>query len=343
MNIKDRKKTQIIILFIMFFLCFKVFSINNKVLESINLNNKNIEKYVYPLGNVVGIKATTDGVLVVGYEDDDVEYIGSIQKGDNIVEINNQKIENINQVNEILQNTKENKVNIVFERDKEYKSEVIKLKKENGKNKLGLWVRDKISGIGTLTFYDPQNANFKAIGHPITDVDTNELLRIKEGNIYDPSYIEIIKSNENKVGYIKGDFNTEKPIGKFFDNTNFGISGEIIGEKNSFLQLIKVGHSKDIKLGKAYILFEDKNRNIRTYDINIEEIFNNKKYGNNMKIKVVDKELINLTGGIVQGMSGAPIIQDNKIIGAVTHVSKDNPKNGYGIFIDEMIELDRKY
>lgn len=343
MNVKDKKIIIMMAIITMFLLCFKIFYTNDKEIESINLNNNDIEKYVYPLGKVVGIKATTDGVLVVGYEEDDIEYIGNIQKGDNIVKINKKKIENIDQVNEILQSTKENEVSVVFERDGEYKSEVIKLKRENGKNKLGLWVRDKISGIGTLTFYDPTNSKFKAIGHAITDVDTNELLKIKQGYIYNPNYIEIIKSNENKIGQIKGKFSTKKPIGKFSNNTNFGISGSIMGEKNNFLQLVKVGNSKDIKLGSAYILFEDKDRNISTYDIEIEEIFKNEKGDKDMLIQVTDKDLINLTGGIVQGMSGAPIIQDNKIIGAITHVSKDNTKKGYGIFIDEMIELDKRY
>ncbi len=337
------KVVLILAIFSVITLMYKTFFDTEKESEAINIKSNSVEKYVYPLGKVVGIKAITDGVLVVGYEENDVEYIGSLKPGDNIVKINDKKIDNINQVNDILQNAKDDKVTIVFERNEKYKTAVVKLKKEDGKNKLGLWVRDKISGIGTLTYYDPTNSKFKAIGHAITDVDTNELLKIKQGYIYNPSSLQIIKGNINKVGQIKGDFSTEKYIGKFSNNTNFGISGSMIGEKNDFLQLIKVGDSKDVSLGKAYIMFEDNNRNINTYNIEIKEIIKDNNNDRDMIIEVTDPKLIELTGGIVQGMSGAPIIQDNKIIGAITHVSKSNSKKGYGIFIDEMVELDKRY
>ncbi|MGX4598806.1 SpoIVB peptidase S55 domain-containing protein [Faecalimicrobium sp. JNUCC 81] len=344
-NIKSNKLVLFIALFSFIFLGFKI--INEKYMQSgietLNLNENNKKKYVYPFGKIVGVKADTDGVLVVGYEENDVEYIGSIKRGDNIVKINGQKIKNTEQVKEILKESKEDKIEVVFERDNKYLKENLKLKKENGKSKLGLWVRDKISGIGTVTFYDQENDKFKAIGHAITDVDTNELLRIKQGYIYNPTSLKIIKGNDNKVGHIKGEFSTESPIGKFSENSNFGISGNMIGKKNKFTQLIEVGNSKDVKLGKAYILFEDENRNITSYDIEIKSILSDKNNDRDMVIQVIDPKLIDYTGGIVQGMSGSPIIQDNKIIGAITHVFKDNPKKGYGIFINEMIELDKRY
>ncbi|MGL5314256.1 MAG: SpoIVB peptidase S55 domain-containing protein [Peptostreptococcaceae bacterium] len=330
-----------VILFFMSIATYNIFQSKEKNIEVTNISE--MKKYVYPLGNIVGIKATTDGVLVVGYEDDSVEYVGGLKVGDNIIKINDEKINSIDDVATILNNIKKNFVKVTFERNNEYNTENIKIKKDNGTAKLGVWVRDKISGIGTMTFYDPENSKFSGIGHAITDVDTNKLLKIKQGEIYESTAIEIIKGTENRVGQIKGEFNTKNPIGKFYNNSNFGISGEMLSEKNKDVQLIEVAEKKDVKLGKASILFEDKYGNIASYNIKITEIINDSKNDRDLVIEVVDEKLIEYTGGIVQGMSGAPIIQNNKIIGAITHVFKDDYKKGYGIFVDEMIELDKTY
>lgn len=307
--------------------------------EVFNINT-NDKQYVYPLGHIIGVKADTDGVLVVGYEEEDVEYIGGIKKGDNIIKINNIKIKNHKEVKRILNELKSDEIEVTFERDNKYITENIKTKYVNEEYRLGLWVRDKISGIGTATFYDPKIEQFKAIGHAITDIDTGELLKIKKGNIYNAINIEIIKGNDNKYGKIKGSFDTSNPIGSFNNNSELGISGSLDSKKYQEEQLIEVASHKDIKLGPAKILFQDKNNNISSYDIKIDSIQEDKVNGKNMVVEVVDKDLIDYTGGIVQGMSGAPIIQNNKIIGAITHVFMDNPKKGYGIFIDEMIKLE---
>ena len=339
---KISKKHIVAVGTILFFIFIITYNINqNKIIETINLYEN--KKYVYPLGNIVGIKATTDGVLVVGFEDDSVEYIGGIKVGDNIIKINNEKINSIDDVSKILNNTKEDYVEVTFERNNKYNSEVIKVNREDKTPRLGLWVRDKVSGIGTMTFYNPNTSEFSGIGHAITDVDTNKLLNIKQGYIYNPKSIEITKGTSAKIGQIKGEFNTINPIGEFNNNNSFGISGKLISENNKHIQLIEVAKEKDIKLGKAYILFEDKNRNITSYDVEITQINYDSKEHKNFVIEVVDDKLIDYTGGIVQGMSGTPIIQNNKIIGAITHVFKDNYKKGYGIFINEMIELDSTY
>lgn len=323
--------------------------IKDKEVGSFKNENK---KFVYPLGNIIGIKADTDGVLVIGYEEENVEYIGGIQIGDNIVEINKERVKDSQDVFEILKNlnNKLNKnpdmVEVKFERDNIYKKENIKLKNDGEKLKLGLWVRDKISGVGTMTFYNPENNKIGAIGHAIKDTDTNELLKIRNGRIYRPKNIGIVKSTEDKIGYIKGDYENSNIVGKFSNNADIGISGEFVSKKgkdmklgNKEMQLMEVGDVNEVKKGKAYILFEDKNKNITSFEIKIEDIVTSRGNHKEIIINVVDKNLIDYTGGIVQGMSGAPIIQNNKIIGAVTHVSKEDSKKGYGILINEMIKL----
>jgi len=344
-NSKSKNTVVIIAAISLVLLSTKILKENyrNSAIETMVNSSENETKYVYPFGKVVGIKATTDGALVVGYEEENIEYIGGIQKGDNIVKINGQKINNSQDITNILEKLKEDDVDITFERNNKYSTQTIKIKHRDGKSKLGLWVRDKISGVGTVTFYDPVNSKFKAIGHAITDTDTNGFLKIKQGNIYNPTSIEIIKASDNKVGQIKGEFSTENSIGNFNNNSNFGISGNMTGEINTERQLVEVGKREDIKLGKAYILFEDKDRNIISYDIQIKSFVEDRKSDRDMVIEVVDEDLMNYTGGIIQGMSGAPIIQNNKIIGAITHVFREDSKKGYGIFIDEMIELDKRY
>ncbi|MDR0879878.1 MAG: peptidase S55 [Clostridioides sp.] len=320
-------------------------SVTNPVFKKTGPKEKT-RKFVYPLGNVVGIKANTDGVLVLGYEDESVQYIGGIQIGDNIIKIDDKKITDSEDVSDILNSEKKKEVKITFEREGAHKNEVVRTKQVRGKYMLGLWVRDKVSGIGTLTYLDPATGNLGAIGHAIKDNDTNELLKISEGYMYMPGKIKINKSTDGKVGFIEGDYAESELIGKFKDNSDIGIRGILSDEaKNEEIadsqssQLMEVADSDEVKIGKAQILFEDKNKNITPYDVKIEEMTSSNGSSKEMVLRVVDKKLIDYTGGIVQGMSGAPIIQNNKIIGAVTHVSRNNPQKGYGIFIHEMIEL----
>ena len=340
------KRKNIIIFSILiscFILCTYFYEdlILNNSIDVMTINN-NDKKYVYPLGKIVGIKADTDGALVIGYEDEDIEYVGKIKKGDNIVAINDIKIENYKDISEIIDNINEEMVKITFQRNNENMNEYIRIKEDLKGKRLGLWIRDKISGVGTITFYDPQISSFKGIGHAITDSDTNELLKIKQGYVYSSKSLNIKKATDLNPGYIYGDFDSENPIGKFNHNSNIGISGEFSTENLKTSQLIEVGNKEDITLGQASILLEDNDKNITSYDINIDDISTNRQSDRQISITVTDSKLINYTGGIIQGMSGAPIIQDNKLIGAITHVIKNNSKKGYGIFIDEMIELDSK-
>ncbi len=308
-----------------------------KSLETFQQNSIPKKEYVYPLGNIIGIKADTDGALVIGFEEEDIEYIGGLKIGDNIISIENKKINNSKDITNILNDLCLDEVNIGFERNNMIENVKIKTKKENNKYKLGLWVRDKISGIGTLTCYNPITNEFYAIGHGICDMDTEKLLKIREGNIYGTSNIEIYKKNKKNIGQIKAVIDYNNSVGHFSINSKNGIKGDFYNINYNFnLPLIEIGKRDEVKIGDAYILFQSKEGNIEPYKIKIEKIL---KEENNMLIKVSDNELIEYTGGIVKGMSGAPIIQNNKLIGSLTYVFKHNSKKGYGIFIDEMLKL----
>ena len=308
-----------------------------KSLETFQQNSIPKKEYVYPLGNIIEIKADTDGALVIGFEEEDIEYIGGLKIGDNIISIENKKINNSKDITNILNDLCLDEVNIGFERNNMIENVKIKTKKENNKYKLGLWVRDKISGIGTLTCYNPITNEFYAIGHGICDIDTEKLLKIREGNIYGTSNIEIYKKNKKNIGQIKAVIDYNNSVGHFSINSKNGIKGDFYNINYNFnLPLIEIGKRDEVKIGDAYILFQSKEGNIEPYKIKIEKIL---KEENNMLIKVSDNELIDYTGGIVKGMSGAPIIQNNKLIGSLTYVFKHNSKKGYGIFIDEMLKL----
>ena len=303
------------------------------------IEHKSQTRYLIPLGNVVGIKANTDGMLVLDNEECDVGYINGIESGDNIISIDGINVNSSKDVKKILNEHDKNVVQVIIERGGYKISRQIPVKKENNEYKLGIWIRDKVSGIGTMTFYDPKNHRFSALGHPIKDLDTNELIKVNRGNIYNAEDISIEKGGVKHVGQIKAEFDGDKPIGNFNKNNSFGISGSLTTyDQKGKQKMIEVADIKDIKLGPAMILFQYKDGKIEQYKINIKKIkYNNKKDDKDMMIEVVDKRLISYTGGIVQGMSGAPIIQNDKIIGAVTHVFIDNSKIGYGIFIDKMI------
>ena len=301
-----------------------------------NINSSEKEKkYLVPMGNIIGISANTEGVLILDSE----EYIGGIRSGDSIVSIEGINVNSNQDVKKILNKCKKNYVDAVINRDGGYFNKKLKANKINGEYKLGIWIRDKISGIGTMTFYDPESSNFGALGHAIKDKDINELIKVKSGKIYNAKDTKILKGKDGYVGHIKADFSDEKHIGYFDKNNKFGINGKLTTYDNGGKhKILEVSDKKDVRVGPASILFQNKDGIIEEYKVVVKKINNkDRKYGKDMIVEVVDDRLIDYTGGIIQGMSGAPIIQNNKIIGALTHVFLDNSKIGYGIFIDKMI------
>ena len=294
--------------------------------------------YIIPGGESLGISIKTDGVMVIGfYKVNGKNTQSKLKVGDYITYINNKKIETIDDLTkEIEKSIPNTMVNIKYRRDKKEYSGTIKLIYEDNKYKTGLYVKDSVVGCGTLSYIDPESKIYGALGHEIIENNSKSIIEIKTGEIFASKIISIDKSNDGNPGNKNASFNFDKIYGNIRKNTNVGIFGDytaIVPEKN----LLKVALPNEVKIGRATINTVINGDVVESYEINITNINEDNKV-KNITFDIVDKKLLNKTGGIVQGMSGSPIIQNNKIIGAVTHVKVDDVKSGYGVFITTMLE-----
>ena len=306
---------------------------------------------VVPVGNIVGLKLYTNGVLVVGMS----EILGEnsekykpyeksgIKEGDLIIEINSNKINNKQDLIKMINSSSGNEIDIKYVRDGAiYTTNIVPAKTFQDEYKIGLWVRDTAAGVGTFTFYEPESKMFAALGHGIIDIDTEELVNIANGDIVTTNIVSIQKGEKGKPGEIKGTVERGVKIGQVYKNTEYGIYGmldnpSVLNIDNS--QAIEVALRDEIKTGPAKILCKLEDGTNKEFNIEIQKLFlKNNENNKSMLIKITDKELIELTGGIIQGMSGSPIVQDGKFIGSVTHVLVDDPTIGYGVFADIMIK-----
>ena len=305
---------------------------------------------VIPLGKAIGMKMYTKGVLVVGMSEIEgqkpYENTG-IETGDKIVEVNNIKINNTDELIACVNSSKGESIEITYISDNEEEvANMFPVKTGENEYKLGLWVRDAAAGVGTLTFYEPSTVEFGALGHGINDVDTYELIDIANGELVTTNIVDIVKGEDGTPGEILGVIDGENTIGSIYKNTNYGVYGKVIDTSRLNLSKnneIEVANRSEITTGKAEIMCELENGKIEKYEIEIQKIFlENNKDNKSMLIKVTDEDLIEKTGGIIQGMSGAPIIQNGKFIGAVTHVLVNDSKVGYAVFADLMIKQMRE-
>ncbi|QEK12162.1 SpoIVB peptidase [Crassaminicella thermophila] len=307
---------------------------------------------VVPGGQCIGVRLNTKGVLVVGLEEikgiDGKKHNPSREAGltigDSILEINNIKIKDAQHVTNIINANKNTQITLkVKRRQKIFYTKITPIKSiDEGEYRIGLWVRDKTAGVGTLTFYHSDTMKFGALGHAITDIDTGLLLTVDNGEIVKSKVASIQQGKRGKPGEIKGIFyETSKPIGNLEKNTRYGIYGKAYKpiENNIYNKPIEIAYQNEIKKGKATILTTIDNNKIEEYEIYIEKV-NRQRMPNtkSMVIRITDKRLLKKSGGIVQGMSGSPIIQNGKLIGAVTHVFVNDPSKGYGLFIEWMIK-----
>ncbi len=304
---------------------------------SMPLNIYAYSDYIYASGENVGIKVNSNGVLVVGLYEINNTYPAKdqgIKIGDLITSINDKKITNIDElVNEIEKGN--DSIKIGYIRDNKEKFTNLKLYKENNTYKTGMYVKDSIVGIGTLTYIDPNSNIFGALGHEIIEKNTGKLLNLKDGTIFNSSITSIDPSSNGIPGSKNANINFNRIKGIINENTNKGVFG-IYNEKINNKKLYKVTNIDEIKLGKAQILTVIKDDKVEAFDINILSVVNNDT--KSILFEITDKKLLDISNGIVQGMSGSPIIQGDNIIGAVTHVVVDNPTKGYGVLITNMLE-----
>lgn len=324
--------------------------------ESILINQQNDEEiWVVPSGEPIGIYVKSQGVMVIGVGEiklnDGTIYspcTDIIDAGDYILSVEGEIIDDKVELTEMVNQCAGKEIDVTVQKKGAGENgdiiietvSISPVKNDKGDYMLGLWVKDDISGIGTLTYYDENG--FGALGHSINDNDTGELFEISDGAIYEASLINIIKPHRKLPGRLEGmiDYSSDNMIGRVETNSNYGINGYItnVGRKKlSYEDYMPVGDKSDINKGEAYILSsisgEPEYYSVEITDLSYDSTDKKKE----IQLRITDLRLINLTSGIVQGMSGTPIIQNGKLVGAVTHVLVNDPTKGYGIFIESMI------
>lgn len=317
---------------------FNYKQVNLDVVENIRL---------MPAGDIIGINIETDGIMVLGTgvvtSEDGLSYEPALNKlcsGDYITAINGKSIESKEELIDEIDKSQGDPLLIQVRRNKEYLDyNITPIKSAPEEYKIGIWVRDDTQGIGTLTFIT-EKGEFGALGHGITDVDTSQVIQVGQGNIFSAEVMAVVKGQEGKPGELIGAINKddESRLGKIKRNTSQGIFGQTSKNyKYDSNKSLTIGLKQDVRVGPATIL-SCVDSEVKEYDILIEDVtLGGTNSNKGIVIKIIDEELNSKSGGIVQGMSGSPIIQNGKIIGAVTHVFIQDSTKGYGTFIENMI------
>lgn len=323
------------------------YEVNVSLFNSIPVKTSSLtiseRKYVIPSGEIFGLRLYTQGVVVIKTDtvDTSTGYVSpaqkaKLQKGDVILKVNGEYVTSSNSLSLLFSDSEGASFEIEYLRDnKAYKTTLTTLYSESeGKYKAGLWIRDSAAGIGTMTFYCPENGLFASLGHGVCDIDTGEILPFSDGDTVKADICGCYKGENGKAGELCGTFLSEV-TGILYCNCSEGVYGKLLCyEKNK--KAFPLAMSYEIEEGKAQIISSVDNEGAKFYDIEITKV--SEKEEKNMVIKITDEELIEKTGGIVQGMSGSPIIQNGMLVGAVTHVFLGDPTQGYAIFAQTMLE-----
>lgn len=310
------------------------------------------EIQVVPGGDCIGVKVYSKGVLIVGESEVQLEdgswselyEPNTFKAGDLLLKIDDYEVEEAVEVANIVNNIGSENITLTCMRDGMlFETNVTPLKcLDDGKYKIGLWVRDGAMGVGTLTFYSPDYLSYAALGHGISDEDSKKLIELESGNIYGANVLSVNKGRSEVPGEIRGILDEKENLGTIEKNSNVGIIGKFENVDASFIgrEKVSVASKNEVTVGPAKIRCTiDNSQEVKEYDIEIQKVSTSGFFETKgMIIKVTDEELISKTGGIIQGMSGSPIIQNGKLVGAVTHVYVNDPTKGYGIFAETMLE-----
>ncbi len=336
----ENKKRIISFVFVVFLLVL-YFALNYSKLiavyslqSKIEVETKNMKFLIG--GEAVGVKLLATGVLVMGIDREDT----NLKVGDIILSVDGKKVESNLELQKITKDSNGKELELKITRDgKEFYTKITPKKGElTEEYKLGLWVKDSSAGVGTITFYEENSNRFAALGHGVTETKENYILPITSGGITKTDIYSVKKGVSKSPGELKGTI-TQEIIGEIYGNTDKGIYGNILDKdliKNK--QEVEIASKTEIKEGDATIFCTLDDNVVKEYKIKIEKVILTSSGNKNMTIKIVDEALLEKTGGIIQGMSGSPIVQDGKLIGAVTHVFLNDPTKGYGVFIENMIE-----
>ncbi len=315
-----------------------------------NTNSNTSDLALIPGGQAFGVKFYTDGVMVVdmtAFETADgmrnPAYEAGIRTKDIIISVNGEKITTNRDISNIVSACNGNTV--VFEvkrNDTTFTVNVLPQKSAaQDSYKVGLWVRDSTAGIGTITYFNPQTGHFAGLGHGISDVDTGVLMPLAVGDVIGANISSVIKGQKGAPGQLEGSFNEFVQYGSLIQNTSQGVFGKTNDKNLLSQQAIPIASNDEVQVGEVTIRCTTNGSEISEYKAMIESINKSStSQGKNMVIKITDEALLEKTGGIVQGMSGSPIIQNGKLVGAVTHVLINDPTMGYGIFIENMLAID---
>jgi stage IV sporulation protein B len=309
------------------------------------------ERMVIPGGQSIGVTLFTRGALVVGITGIELENGTTVNPareagmlpGDVITRINGTEVSSAADLTKLV-NAAEGNLDITVDRSGRTMDFSIQPVRDysDGKLRLGLWVRDDTAGVGTLTFIDPNTRWFAGLGHAITDIDTGSVLSVRKGEIYFSEIIQINKGESGIPGEIQGFFSSASGnMGHIVKNTDYGIYGTLMEGVNlaKFPEPIPVAHRDEVELGEAEIISTIDHEGARSFSCEIVKLSDQSFPGQKgIVIRITDAELLDRTGGIVQGMSGSPIVQNGKLVGAVTHVFVNNPTKGYGLYADWMLE-----